>query len=92
MTESELVARLENLERDNQRLKRIGAAVLIVAAALGLIAATRPVPDVIKAHRFEAVDAAGKTKIRVDADMAGAPVVVLYDKKNLPQGACPASS
>ena len=55
MTETELLARLEKLESDNRRLKKIGAAALVLAAALGLMAATRPVPDVVKAHAFEVV-------------------------------------
>lgn len=66
MSETELVARLEKLERDNRRLKRLGAAALVLAAALGLIAATRPVPDVIKAHEFDVVDNAGGSRIRME--------------------------
>lgn len=65
MSETELVERLEKLERDNRRLKRLGTAALVLAAALGLTAAARPVPDVIKAHAFEVVDSAGKLRIRM---------------------------
>lgn len=43
MTETELMARLEKLERDNWRLKRLGVVGLVLATALGLIAATQPV-------------------------------------------------
>lgn len=83
MTESELVARLEKLERDNRRLKRLGGAALVLVAAMGLIAATRPVPDVIKAHEFDAVDAAGVTRVTMGADYL--PGIAVYDKKSRAQ-------
>ena len=65
MTESELVERLEKLERDNRRLKRFGAAAMVLVAALGLVAATRPVPSVLKAHELEILDNAGRVRIRL---------------------------
>ncbi len=45
MTEMELRERLERLERDNRRMKKLGVAALVLAAALGVMAATRPVPQ-----------------------------------------------
>lgn len=42
MTDIEIVDRLERLERENRRLKRIGVAVLLGAAGMVLLAATRP--------------------------------------------------
>lgn len=72
MTESELVARLEKLERDNRRLKRLGAAALVLVAALGLIAAAQPVPNVIRAHTFEVVDGHGNTRIKLTVTGSGA--------------------
>jgi hypothetical protein len=33
MTQTELAERLERLERDNRRLKRIGASALVLAAS-----------------------------------------------------------
>lgn len=62
MTETELMARLEKLERDNWRLKRLGVVGLVLATALGLIAATRPVPNNIKARQFDLVDESGQTR------------------------------
>ena len=62
MTERDLVGRLEKLERDNRRLKRLGAAALVLAAALGAIYATRPVPAKITAHEFDLVDRSGATR------------------------------
>lgn len=63
MNDIELAQRLERLERDNRRLKRFGAAALVLAAALGLMAATRPVPQKITAHEFDVVDGAGRVRI-----------------------------
>jgi hypothetical protein len=71
MTETELIERLEKLERSNRRLKSLGMAALGLAVALGLVAATRPIPNVIRAHEFEMVDNAGKVRIR----MAVSPLV-----------------
>ncbi|MGH8143269.1 MAG: hypothetical protein ACREU2_12220 [Steroidobacteraceae bacterium] len=67
MTETELAGRLERLERDNRRLKGFALGVLTLAAALSAIYATQPVPDVIKAHSFVAVDSFGKPRATVDA-------------------------
>jgi hypothetical protein len=81
MTDTELARRLEKLERDNRRLKRSLLGVLVLLAALAGIHATRPVPDVIKAHSFEAVDGSG----RVRATISASPMVTLYDLHGLPQ-------
>jgi len=59
MTESGLIERLEKLERDNRRFKKLSVAALVLAAVLGAIYATRPGPDVIKARQFVAVNNAG---------------------------------
>jgi hypothetical protein len=67
MTEIELARRLEKLERDNRRLKGIGIAALVLAAALGAIAATSPVPEKITAHEFEVVDGNGRTRAILEA-------------------------
>lgn len=71
MIETELLARIEKLERDNRRLKKLGAAALMLIAALGLVAVARPIPNVIRAHEFEMVDNAGRVRIR----MAVSPLV-----------------
>lgn len=78
MSETELAERLERLESDNRRLKGFGAAALVISAALGLIAATRPVPDVIKAHEFDVVDSSGKVRLKMDASK-GQPLIEMKD-------------
>lgn len=81
MSDAELARRLERLERDNQRLKRGGLAILVLLAALTTIYATRPIPQVIKAHEFEAVDSAGKVRVKMCAPSSDSkvPSVDLYD-------------
>lgn len=78
MTDTELIARLEKLERDNRRLKRLGAAALALVGALGLIASARPVPipNVIRAHKFEVVNSAGKVGMRLEATSDGAVIAI----------------
>jgi hypothetical protein len=76
MNETELIARLEKLERDNRRLKRVGTAALMMVAALGLMAATQSVPNVIRAHEFEVVDSAGKVGMRLRASSEGANMLI----------------
>jgi len=53
-------ARLEKLERQNRRMKGIGFAVLLVFGSAFLMGQAAPTPKVIKAERFEVVDANGK--------------------------------
>lgn len=59
MNEAELIERLVRLERDNRRFKSAGLAVLVFAVALRAVYATRPIPAVVKAHAFEAIDISG---------------------------------
>lgn len=78
MTDSELLARIEKLERDNRRLKRLGVAALVLVGALGLVAAARPVPSVIKAHEFDVLDGQGRVRIKLQvsgSDPKSLPVI-----------------
>jgi hypothetical protein len=82
MTETELLERLKKLERGHRRLKRQGVAALVLAAALGAIAATRPVPDKITAHEFDVVDNAGRLRIRMSTTPVEASVELLDAQGN----------
>jgi hypothetical protein len=75
MSEAELSARLERLERDNRRFKRLGIAALVLAAALGAIYATRPVPNEIDSHQFVLLDGQGRARLTISTPKyAGAAV------------------
>ena len=78
MTETELVERLERLERAHRRLKGFALAALVLATALATIYATEPVPPTITAHQFYVVDNSGKLRVRMGM-WAGAPSVMLFD-------------
>lgn len=87
MTDTELVARLERLERDNRRLKRVAlGALVLVAASVGLGAAyAKPaIPQRIVAHEFDVVDGSGKVRAKVGLQCAGAgscwPAIDLLDQ------------
>ncbi len=80
MNDTELARRLEKLERDNRRLKKLGAAAFVLAAALGAIAATRPVPDVITSHKFVLVDQQGRARVTISTPAyAGAAIAMNAD-------------
>ena len=72
MSEMELINRLVKLERDNRRLKAFTSGLIILAAALGGISATRPVPQKITAHEFSVVDSAGRVRGSFGINHAGA--------------------
>jgi len=65
MSETELIRRVEKLERDNRRLKGFGLATLVLATALATIYATQPVPQKITAHEFNVVDNSGRVRVRM---------------------------
>ena len=50
--------RFERLERENQRLKLAGAAVVAVLLAVALVGAVKPqeIPEIIKARAFRVMD------------------------------------
>lgn len=77
MTQSELLGRLERVERDNRRLKRCGLALLAFLVALTAVYATRPVPQKITAHEFDVVDSSGRVRIKLSTTPASTSVEVV---------------
>ncbi|HET9178730.1 MAG TPA: hypothetical protein VFQ24_10285 [Terriglobia bacterium] len=76
MTEKEFARRLEILERDNRRFKRLAAAGLALAAAVGVVYAVacssdrnsrvvKPGAEKVAAREFDVVDSAGKLRIQM---------------------------
>ncbi|HXH50805.1 MAG TPA: hypothetical protein VNM47_15790 [Terriglobia bacterium] len=72
MNDKELAQRLEKLERDNRRLKRVTVGAVALAAALGAIYAVAcsssgvmPGAERVTAHAFDVVDGAGKVRVKI---------------------------
>lgn len=74
-----LVTRLEKLERQNRRLRRGVAAVLLAAGSLLLMAQAKAgsSPKVVQAVAFELVDKTGKVIATLDG--RGGPSLVRFD-------------
>jgi hypothetical protein len=66
MSEAELVNRLELLERQNRRLRWVGATTLCVVVALVLMGVARPVAEVVTAEKFSLVDANGQERAKLE--------------------------
>jgi hypothetical protein len=82
MGEAELAKRLERLERDNRRMKRLGVAAGVVLAALGAVYAARPLPQKVMAREFDVVDSSGRVRIRLSGTPFKASVEVLDAQGN----------
>lgn len=95
MTDTELAQRLENLERDNKRLKRIAAAGIALVATLAVIYAVscssaRKTIDAnssaqkITAREFDVVDNAGRVRVKIATKCLPAtncrPEIRLFDQ------------
>lgn len=95
MTDGNLVRRLEKLERENRRLKRLALLPFVLVAALGAIyvascssAGTRSnthgVSDKITAREFDVLDANGKVRVKIAMDCSVpkdcVPAIDLYDE------------
>lgn len=87
------LARLERLERDNARLRRMGAWILVVTAvllgvagAIVVVAARRGmpglVPEVVEAREFVLRDREGHVRGAWGSDDEGAIRLVLQDHRN----------
>lgn len=84
MSESELLSRIERLERDNRRMKGYALGTLILASALGAVYATEPVPAKLTAREFDLVDESGRVGISMK-DINGPTVVLLDPQTELPR-------
>ncbi|HET7101746.1 MAG TPA: hypothetical protein VFJ52_11390 [Terriglobia bacterium] len=94
MTDNEFARRLERLERDNRRLKRVAIAGIVLAATLGVLysiacssgrnsAGIKPDAEKLTAREFDMVDGAGKLRVKMAMDCpSGAncrPSIKMYD-------------
>lgn len=52
MAETEIVLRVEKLERGNRRMRRLGGVALVLAAALSVMYARRPIAQIVQKSRY----------------------------------------
>lgn len=80
---SAVAGRLNRLEQENRRLRRVGAAGLLVLSALVLTAQTPPayVSRVVEAERFVVRDAKGTTRAAIGLAPDGSASLALYDRQ-----------
>lgn len=57
---SEIVSRMERIEKENRRLKQAALVVMLVAGLIVLVGVARPTPDIIRAQKFVVVNVSGK--------------------------------
>jgi hypothetical protein len=83
-TSDSLVARVERLERENRRLKRIALAAGVLAAAGLLLAPGAPKKEpskVLKAREVQVVDDQGVARITMKVEASGDPVLSIAGTK-----------
>jgi hypothetical protein len=80
MTEPDVTERLDRLERENRRLKRIGGVVLVGLAAIVLMGQAMPgkAAKVVEAEKFVVRDTAGHARIILGSQPYGGYGVHLY--------------
>ena len=80
-TQEHLARRLDRLERENRRLKRLGALALIGLAALTIMGqtASAPVANTIEAERFILRDASGNARASLGVRPDGTAALALAD-------------
>ncbi len=80
MPDSEaILARLESLERENRRWRRIAIAALALVAGVVVLGAARPAPSTITAHQILLTDNAGNLRGKLTAIDGKFPSLTLYD-------------
>ena len=75
-----LMGRLEKLETQNLRLKRVGFAILVLGGIALLMGQAKPgqIAQLVEAERFVLRDANGKTRADLGFE-EGAPSLALFD-------------
>ena len=75
-----VVERLEKLERQNRRLKQVGAVALILAAAV-LLMGQAPATRTVEANEFVLKDASGNVRGRFSMTIRGPELKLLYPNR-----------
>lgn len=75
-----LTDRIEKLEAQNRRLKRVGAIAGGALCALGLFGAAAPLCDIVTGERLVLRDQTGRQRVGMDAYHTETPGITLHDK------------
>ncbi len=78
LTLSAVTERLERLEKQNRRLKYVGAAALVLVSAAIHMGQAAPVPETIEARRFLVIDTKGEPRAALGVTEGG-PTLALND-------------
>ena len=73
--------RLTQLEAQNRRLKRAGAAGLVLVVAILCMAQARPAPPALEASQFVLRDAQGRDRLRLEVTRDGSPAINILDQE-----------
>ena len=88
-TRDTVLRRLERLERDNRRWKRVGGLVVAglgLAVLLGAVPSKKPkVPDEVRGGRFILIDKAHKARAELEVASDNQPRVILSDQAGSPR-------
>ena len=76
---NDITARLDRLERENRRLKRVGGGLAIAVAALGLMSAASGFCKTVWAERLVLRDSSGNDRLMMDAYSSGVPSITMRD-------------
>jgi len=78
-----LAERVAKLEAQNRRMKRVGIAVLLIAATGVLMGQAKP-GKVVQANAFHLMDTNGKMVAKLGVGAKGKPSLTFFDNKDLP--------
>lgn len=86
-SQDNLLARVEQLERQNRRMKLIGLGSLVVAASILLMGQAKQTPllNEVKAKSFTLMDSNGRTRARLFMSSRAVPIFALYDSAENPR-------
>jgi hypothetical protein len=79
----ELVRRVEQVERQNRRLKGLGVVAFVALGSLALLGqgGARRIPNVIEAHSIVLRDGTGRARIALRSEDENESVIHFFDQK-----------
>ena len=78
---TQLITRVEKLEKQNRRLRRVGGGLLAVLGVVGLMSMAAPrVCKTVWGERFVLRDSQGRDRMRLDAYSSTSPSLTLMNR------------